>query len=231
VGLNELQVTRISDFCSRSPGEEESGLMRDPHLEEVMELASSYGLDRWIQFDPTIVRGVEYYTGVVFEVFDRFNKFRAIAGGGRYDTLVESLGCRPIPGVGFGFGDAVITELLKERGLLPSFNAATFPKADIVVWTPSSCMHPRAASVSSTLRNQGWRVDFIVDDKKSAWTFRRAVSIGAVGVVVVGGEEWNTGARVRVKRLSDKVQVEIPVKALQEELPKFLGRNPRPVAF
>jgi histidyl-tRNA synthetase len=70
-------------------------------------------------FDASVVRGLAYYTGVVFEAFDRKGVLRAIAGGGRYDKLLETFGGDPTPAVGFGFGDAVIVELLKERNILP----------------------------------------------------------------------------------------------------------------
>ena len=72
-----------------------------------------------MQLDLTIVRGLAYYTGIVFELFDAKGEFRAVCGGGRYDTLLESLGGVDLPALGFGMGDVVLGELLRARGLMP----------------------------------------------------------------------------------------------------------------
>ena len=88
-------------------------------LTELFDAIDSYGISDWVKFDGSIVRGLAYYTGSVFEVNDRKGKFRAICGGGRYDTLLSTLGGKDLPATGFGFGDMVIMELLKDKGLLP----------------------------------------------------------------------------------------------------------------
>jgi histidyl-tRNA synthetase len=92
-----------------------------PHLAifvEYLRHAEALGISPWIQFDLTIVRGLAYYTGVVFELFDARGEFRAICGGGRYDQLLGALGGVDLPALGFGMGDVVLGELLRERGLL-----------------------------------------------------------------------------------------------------------------
>ncbi|EKX55561.1 histidyl-tRNA synthetase [Guillardia theta CCMP2712] len=91
-------------------------------LKQLMEYAEAYGFRDWLIFDASVVRGLAYYTGVVFEGFDRKGELRAICGGGRYDELLATFGGEPLPAVGFGFGDAVIAELLKDRNLLPNFD-------------------------------------------------------------------------------------------------------------
>lgn len=84
------------------------------------DLIAGYGFADWVVFDASVVRGLAYYTGIVFEGFDREGKFRAICGGGRYDNLLTLYGSpSPIPCAGFGFGDCVIMELLNEKNLLP----------------------------------------------------------------------------------------------------------------
>jgi len=89
-------------------------------LKRLFELADAYGFGDWLQFDASVVRGLAYYTGVVFEGFDRAGELRAICGGGRYDRLLTLYGAvTEVPACGFGFGDCVIVELLKEKGLLP----------------------------------------------------------------------------------------------------------------
>ena len=88
-------------------------------LRELFELLAAYGIADRVVFDASIVRGLAYYTGVVFEAFDAGRTLRAICGGGRYDGLLETLGGPALPAVGFGFGDVVIQELLADQGLLP----------------------------------------------------------------------------------------------------------------
>ncbi|KAF4743321.1 Transcription elongation factor, partial [Perkinsus olseni] len=89
-------------------------------VERLFEFAKNYGFADWLVFDASVVRGLAYYTGIVWEAFDRKGELRAIAGGGRYDRLLSLYGApSDIPCVGFGFGDCVIYELLLERGLLP----------------------------------------------------------------------------------------------------------------
>ena len=97
-----------------------------PHAErfaEYLAYADSLGTREWIRFDLTIVRGLAYYTGIVFELFDAVGEFRAICGGGRYDNLLSSLGGVDLPALGFGMGDVVLGELLKQRGKMPTFQA------------------------------------------------------------------------------------------------------------
>merc|ERR1712193_389060 len=91
-------------------------------LRRLFELAKAYGYGDWIQFDASVVRGLAYYTGVVFEGFDKAGVLRAICGGGRYDRLLSLYGSpKEVPCVGFGFGDCVIVELLREKKVLPEF--------------------------------------------------------------------------------------------------------------
>ena len=93
------------------------------NLRALVDLAEAGGFGDWIVVDASVVRGLAYYTGVVFEAFDRQGALRAIAGGGRYDRLLETFGGDPLPAVGFGFGDAVIMELLEEKKLVPETSA------------------------------------------------------------------------------------------------------------
>jgi histidyl-tRNA synthetase len=92
-------------------------------LRRLFELAAAYGYADWLVFDASVVRGLAYYTGVVFEGFDRAGTLRAICGGGRYDRLLGTFGGEDQPCTGFGFGDAVIVELLKDKNLLPQVRA------------------------------------------------------------------------------------------------------------
>ena len=89
-------------------------------LRRYFDCLDGLGVLDWVTIDLKIVRGLAYYTGIVFELFDAKGELRAICGGGRYDTLLQSLGGVDLPALGFGMGDVVLAELLRDRGLLPS---------------------------------------------------------------------------------------------------------------
>ena len=132
-----------------------------PHvarLDEYMAHAAALGVAQWIQFDLTIVRGLAYYTGIVFELFDAVGEFRAICGGGRYDSLLASLGGVDLPALGFGLGDVVLGELLRARGLMPSVESSV----DVwVVQAPGDPTYPlEMLTTAARLRDRGLRVEY-----------------------------------------------------------------------
>ena len=179
-------------------------------LEELLVLCESYGIADWIVFDASVVRGLAYYTGIVFEAFDRRGELRAIAGGGRYDKLLQTFGGDPTPACGFGFGDAVIVELLKERNVLPSFDSAGF---DTVVFAMNAKLYPAAISVAAKLRQAGQSVDLVLDDKKPKWAFKHADRIGAKYCAIVAPDEFERG-EVSLKDLTEGNQVAIKIDDL-----------------
>lgn len=181
-------------------------------LEQLLVLCESYGIADWIVFDASVVRGLAYYTGVVFEAFDRRGELRAIAGGGRYDKLLQTFGGDPTPACGFGFGDAVIVELLKERNVLPSFESAGF---DTVVFAMNVDLYPAAISVAAKLRQAGQSVDLVLDDKKPKWAFKHADRIGAKYCAIVAPDEFERG-EVSLKDLTVGNQLSIKIDALGE---------------
>ncbi|KAF4674292.1 Transcription elongation factor [Perkinsus chesapeaki] len=163
-------------------------------VERLFEFAKSYGFADWLVFDASVVRGLAYYTGIVWEAFDRRGELRAIAGGGRYDRLLSLYGApTEIPCVGFGFGDCVIYELLLERGLLPEIPH----RVDFVVAAYKG-MYGQALEVASGLRY--------------------ADRVGADKIAFVAPSEWEDG-KVRIKDLRTgdseaRVQIDIPVSDL-----------------
>jgi histidyl-tRNA synthetase len=172
--------------------------------------------DKWIKFDAKIIRGLSYYTGIVFEAVDKKGELRAIAGGGRYDNLLGSLGGKSTSAVGFGFGDAVIVELLKERGVLPDFSDKN-TAVDYVVYTSDDDAREGVLMVSRILRENGYLVDAVLDAKKSKWAFKHADRLNAKNVVVVGENEWKDGV-VSVKDMESGEQRIVRVDDLQKNL-------------
>ena len=126
-------------------------------LATLFDLVDAYGISDWVAFDASVVRGLAYYTGPVFEAHDRAGKLRAICGGGRYDRLLSSLGGNDMPATGFGFGDMVIMELLNEKGLVPELLSGN---QDIVIAIDED-LRSAAMSVATKLRASGRLVDYL----------------------------------------------------------------------
>ncbi|XP_006491712.2 histidine--tRNA ligase, chloroplastic/mitochondrial [Citrus sinensis] len=179
-------------------------------LKLLFSLAEKFGYSDWIQFDASVVRGLAYYTGIVFECFDRDGKLRAICGGGRYDQLLSTFGGDDIPACGFGFGDAVILELLKEKGLLPPLNH----QVENIVCALDHNLQGAASMVATTLRGKGQSVDLVLESKPLKWVFKRAARINAQRLILVGTTEWQKGM-VGVKILSSGEQYEIKLDELE----------------
>lgn len=139
------------------------------------------GVREFVKFDPSIVRGLAYYTGIVFELFDAKGEFRAICGGGRYDNLLGALSGADLPALGFGMGDVVLGELLKARGKLPS----SAPSLDYWVAYEDSAHAAEAMRVATRLRRAGHSVEYglrAVQLGKQLDTARKA---GAKAVVII----------------------------------------------
>ena len=173
-------------------------------LTSLFSLIDSYGIPDWVAFDASVVRGLAYYTGPVFEAHDRAGELRAIVGGGRYDRLLSTLGGRDMPATGFGFGDMVIMELLASKGLVPELSSGN---QDLVVSSDES-LRPAAMSVAQRLRASGRTVDLVLEDKRMKWVFRHAERSGAQRLVMVMPEEWGAG-NVRIKDLESGEETDI----------------------
>ena len=203
LGLERSTIEKLTTVLTNTSIESISAVLPDDseavkQLTQLFDLCKAYGIDDWILFDASVVRGLAYYTGVVFEAFDRKGVLRAIAGGGRYDKLLETFGGDPTPAAGFGFGDAVIVELLKERNVLPSFEGSGF---DSVVFAMSEDLYPVAIEVASKLRAEGQTVDLVLEKKKTKWVFKHAARNEAKYCVIVAGNEYENG-EVSVKNMS-----------------------------
>ncbi|KAJ7976919.1 Histidine-tRNA ligase [Quillaja saponaria] len=179
-------------------------------LRQLFSLAEKFGYSDWIQFDASIVRGLAYYTGIVFEGFDRKGKLRAVCGGGRYDRLFSTFGADDVPACGFGFGDAVIVELLKEKGLIPELGM----QVENIVCALDLDLQGAAAMVATILREKGLSVDLVLESKPLKWVFKRAVRINAERLILVGKSEWQRGM-VGVKILSTGEQYEVKLDELK----------------
>ncbi len=158
-------------------------------LRELFALLASYGIADRVVFDASIVRGLAYYTGVVFEAFDAGRRLRAICGGGRYDGLSEALGGPALPAVGFGFGDVVIQELLADLGLLPEIPR----RIDAVVCALGPEQREAAVRLATALRAQGESVELVLGQPRLKRALADADKAGARRAYLVGPEELAKG--------------------------------------
>jgi histidyl-tRNA synthetase len=163
------------------------------------------GLSRFIEVDLGVVRGLAYYTGFVFEAFDRKGELRALAGGGRYDDLVEKLGGPALPAVGFAIGDMTFALLLEQRGLMPTLVQA--PDVYCVIGGPAG----RAAAFADihALRAAGRRVDYPMKDVAFGKQFKLAADSGAKLALIYGDDEVAKGI-VKIRDLTDRTERDVP---------------------
>lgn len=172
-------------------------------LRKLYDLLEAYGIADQVPFDASVVRGLAYYTGVVFEAFDAGGTLRAIAGGGRYDRLAETLGGKPVPAVGFGFGDVVIGELLQDEGLWPTL----MPDVQDIVYAFGPAEKPAAIRVADRLRKEGRRVELSLGKVKLKRLLGDADKAGADRVFLIGEDELARGV-VKVRDLGQKEEHE-----------------------
>jgi histidyl-tRNA synthetase len=179
LGFSALDFETVRETYGASPAVA-------PHVErfgEYLAHAKALGVAEWIRFDLTIVRGLAYYTGIVFELFDAIGEFRAICGGGRYDALLASLGGVDLPALGFGLGDVVLGELLRARGLMPrvgvvpDFWIAQSPEA---VDYPDSMLR-----VAAALRRADFGVEYALRTQKVDKQVEAARKANARHIVVI----------------------------------------------
>jgi len=173
-------------------------------LGQFREQVEAAGLAEFVELDLRLVRGLAYYTGLVFEIWDRKGKFRAICGGGRYDDLLEAVGGPALPALGFGMGDVVLGELLRDRDLVPDDERVL---DDFVIHVSEEEL-PAALRIVHSLRARGRRVGFDYRSRSVGRQFKVANQAGAERVIVVGPDEverdecvvrsMGTGEEVRV---------------------------------
>ncbi|HEX7917884.1 MAG TPA: histidine--tRNA ligase, partial [Gemmatimonadales bacterium] len=179
----------------------------------VVQALERMGLGRFVDVDLTIVRGLAYYTGTVFELFDAGRTLRAICGGGRYDNLTSAVGGVELPAVGFGMGDVVLGELLKEKGLLPAYAGSI----DVFVATEGEGM-AAALKLTHQLRDAGVRAEYAIGGQTVSKQQDIAKARNARLLVMLGA------ADVQLKDLNAKTQQTVPLASAVAEISKLLGR-------
>ena len=187
-------------------------------LQAVLDNLTARGMSEFVKIDYNVIRGLAYYTGVVYEAFDRHGKFRAIAGGGRYDQLVSlvSGGKKNIPAAGFAMGDVVLLELLKDRKLLPRIEG----NIEIYALLEDEFKRPATLSMIQMLREGGWNVEYPLAPIKPDKQFRRALELGAEFTVRIEDDESAV-----LKNLNTKMEKKMPIEELAEHLLETICKN------
>jgi histidyl-tRNA synthetase len=215
---NEYQFFQVIDKLERTPPEEneeklaalgsslaavngfiQSGQPTD-ELQSILQNLSARGLRDFVKIDYQVIRGLAYYTGVVFEAFDRKGEFRAIAGGGRYNNLVKLIsgGKVDLPALGFGMGDVVLLELLKARGLLPKFDSPM----DVFVLIEDETLRGISLKLVQDLRRAGFAVDYPLTPAKSDKQFKRAQDLRVAHTV-----RAESDAYVRIRKMKTRDEI------------------------
>ncbi|TWT41919.1 Histidine--tRNA ligase [Phycisphaerae bacterium RAS1] len=213
----------IEEFASATEGDESpgsSGESLDAARRAFRELWAGLGrlgVAEYCRISPKLARGLAYYTGAVFEIRDRRRRFRAIAGGGRYDSLVSLLGGPQLSGVGFGMGDAVILELLKDLGKLPELA----DQLDVFFIDADESLFPTVLELASHARRAGLRADFSLKRQALGKQFKQADGRGAALAVVVGSEYAE--GRLTVKRLKTGEQWSMAVEQFRDNPRSAMG--------
>ena len=195
-------------------------------LEQLLAALRARGLAEFVQIDFGIVRGLAYYSGVVFEAFDRGGKLRALAGGGRYDKLIELLsdGATSLPALGFAMGDVVLAELINESPVAKAKMDEVIvgqQKLEIYIVIAKEERRVNALAQIQELRDAGYRVDYPLAAEKVGKQFQTAEQLGA-RMAVLFGDEW---PQLKIKDLASGEQILIRNEELSQHCAKVLSKS------
>lgn len=214
-----LQIKSLDDLeAALAPFGSEKLNVRLADWRKVLGGLAAMGLGDFVSVDLAVVRGLAYYTGFVFEAFDRKGDLRALAGGGRYNDLVKKLGYADLPAVGFAIGDVTTGLLLEQRGLTPTFVNAS----DVYAVIGGEAERAAAFADIRALRAAGWRVDYPLKDVAFGKQFKAAAEAGAKLALIYGGDELAKGV-VKIRDMSDRSEREVPRDRVVEAVRDALG--------
>lgn len=217
MGLNSNQFDGLQRLLS-----DESLWQKSPELVRTFAALESLGASQYIRYAPHIIRGLDYYTGTVFEAWDQAGEFRAILGGGRYDNLVGEVGGDPLPGVGFAMGDVVATLVLKKLGLVP--DPGVLSPAPVLITVFDESMLQPSFQLAAELRQAGIPAACYPEAARLARQLKYADRIGAKFALVLGPDEFAAG-NIAVKDLRIAQQAIIARANAVEHLRKLLASD------
>ncbi len=199
-GLTEEQFVGLTKILGNTDLYQESA-----ELQRVFTALESLGVQEYVRFDPKVVRGLDYYTGIVFEACDVDKSTRAILGGGRYDDLVKDMGGEPLTGVGFAMGDVVLPIILEQYGLFPDLQVNP---TQILVTIFDEDSISGSLATGATLRRAGFSVQTYPEPTKIGKQLKYADRCGVKFALIVGPEEKEQGI-VQVKNMRTREQLSV----------------------
>jgi histidyl-tRNA synthetase len=208
-----LESSKDLDALARSFADSAEVVEEVSHMREYMAFLEALGVGDWVDFDLSIVRGLAYYTGKVFELFDAKGEFRAICGGGRYDDLLSTIGGVDLPALGFGMGDVVLTEILRARNLLPTPVLAT----EYWVASEDESMLSDVMTVAGRLRAKARSAEYALKSQTLARQLKTASSAGVRNVVLLRRQDYDNG-KVTLKTLADGSERNVALDAFLDSL-------------
>ena len=217
-GLNQSQVDGLLALLSNKEFENTS-----ENLNRFFTALQALGVRDYVEYDPRVVRGLDYYTGIVFEAWDVGESSRAILGGGHYDNLVEEVGGDPLPAVGFAMGDVVLPIILKELNKLPDFKV--YP-ANVLVTVFDENTLSASYSLAADIRKAGIAIQVYPEPGKLGRQFKFADRIGVRFVATIGPDEVEQGI-VQIKDLGSGDQQSLKRDEVATYLAKYLARQTR----
>jgi histidyl-tRNA synthetase len=183
-------------------------------LADFFEAAEAFGVKDYLVYNPAVIRGLDYYTGTVFEARDAAGEFRALLGGGRYDNLVADVGGGRVPGVGFAMGDLIIGLLLKKSGKTPALRVVP---ADVLVTTFSPQERREAMATAQELRGEGIAVEWYPSAERLPKQLKYADSLGIPLAVIAGPDELRDGTAT-LKDLKRRDQATVKKRELAQAI-------------
>ena len=210
IGMSTTQVDQLNEYLLKSDLIELKKDLNDTQgideLQNLMDMMETAGFSDYLQFDISIVRGLSYYTGAVFEVNSPAKQHRAICGGGRYDSLLSTYGGEIVPAVGFGFGDVVVLDVLKDLERFPELPR----KLDYTIIPFAREQVGTALNIAAILRQQGSTVDCNFSMKKMKKTLQQAGESGAAKAILLFPDELSENKVViRDLRLHEQNPIKI----------------------
>lgn len=191
-GLNEDQYAGLMKVL-----EDLEAWKSSPEMLQYFEAANAFGAGEYLDYDPTIIRGLDYYTGTVYEARDVKGNHRSILGGGRYDDLVSVVGGDPIPATGFAMGDVVFGLVLDENGIKPDLRVCP---TDILITTFEEGSESASIQLATELRKAGYRVEWYPEPVRLQRQLRYADRNKILLAIIVGPDEMETG-KVSLKNM------------------------------
>jgi histidyl-tRNA synthetase len=191
-------------------------------LQNLFDLITAYRMNDFVTFDIGIVRGLAYYTGIVFEVFDKRRSMRAVAGGGRYDKLVERYGGASTPAVGFAAGDVVLGELMQEKGI----EVPLAPRSSVFIVSFDRNTPQRSIGLAQELRDRGISAEFSLRTSGISKQMKQASAARAAMVVFVGGDEEAKGM-VKIKMMATGEEQIVDTGSAAEAIDGLLHQETR----